>query len=67
MVAAYARLGQTASIALELGKCGRLNTLLGALVNNPVRVPTCRWQKTSRLRTSRRPHGSDLMPAYRDE
>jgi len=33
MVAAYARLGQTASIALELGKCGRLNTLLGALVN----------------------------------
>jgi len=53
MVAARARLGQTA-IAVELGKRGQLTTLLEALVNNPVRVTTCRWQKTSRFRTCRR-------------
>jgi hypothetical protein len=44
MVAAPARLGQTA-IAVELGRCGQLTALFDALVNNPVRVTPCRWQK----------------------
>jgi hypothetical protein len=44
MVAACARVGQTAK-AVGLSRCGRLTTLLDALVNNPSRVPTCRWKK----------------------
>jgi hypothetical protein len=44
MVAARARLGQTA-IAVEFGGRGQLTTLLDALVNSPVRVTTCWWQK----------------------
>jgi hypothetical protein len=72
MVAAFARLGQTA-IALELGKCGRLNTLPGALVTIPFECPHAGGKKPPGSAAPKRPQAlegafpkEDLRPLRRD-